>query len=238
MQFAVLTACLTVCAMPLAAQEVLSAVTGNWGGSDNDGFYFRAELTQMPPEQGTARLRIWNAPDGVPPGGDAQFDNDRIMLSAYAIDNGQRLELLVSPEETILQVITEYADEEYEGRIVVDIQYLDNQFTVIRYDQQDTRYSDSVSYACNADLWNGTVTVNGVTSDVPRRDFGALNASGWAYDAAFERDICPRPDCEGGGAGSLALERREEDPWRTTMKRSGARPMPHSRRRARRRARR
>jgi hypothetical protein len=194
MQFALLTACLTVCAMPLAAEEVLSEVTGNWGGTDNGGFYFRAELTQMPPEQGTARLRIWNALDGVPPGGDAPFRNDRMTLSAYAKDNGQRLELVETPEGTILQVITEFADEEYEGRIVVEIQYLDNQFTVIRYDHQDMRYVDQVTYACSADLWNGTVTVNGVTSDLPPRDFEALNAATWGYDAAFERGICPRPD--------------------------------------------
>jgi hypothetical protein len=194
MQFALLTACLTVCAMPLAAEEVLSEVSGNWGGTDNDGFYFRAALTQLPPEQGTARLRMWNALDGVPQGGDAQFDNDQMTLSAYAVDNGQRLELVESPDGTILQVITEFADEEYEGRIVVDIQYLDNQFTVIRYDQQDMRYEGSVSYACNAGLWNGTVTVNGVTSDLPPRDFEALNASGWTYGAAFDRGICPRLD--------------------------------------------
>jgi hypothetical protein len=194
MKSALLTACLVVCAMPLHAEELLSEVTGNWGGANNGGFYFRAQLTQLPPEQGTARLRMWNALDGVPQGGDAQFDNDRIMLSAYAIENGQRLELRQTPEGTILQVITEFADEEYEGRIVVDIQYLDNQFTVVRYDHQDMRSFDKVSYACIADLWNGTVTVNGATSDLPPRDFEALNASGWAYDAAFERGICPRPD--------------------------------------------
>ena len=192
MQFIILTACLTVCAMPLQAQDVLSEVTGNWGGTDNTGFYFRAELAQMPPEQGTARLRMWNALDAVPQGGDLQFDNDQMVLSAYARDNGQRLEVVASPDGTILQVITEFADEEYEGRIVVQIQYLDNQFTVIGYDQQDTRYFDNAAYSCVADLWKGKVTVNGVTSDLPPRDFAALNASAWTYDAAFDRGICPR----------------------------------------------
>jgi hypothetical protein len=194
MQFVLLTTCLTVCAMPLQAQEVLSESTGNWGGTQNGGFYFRAELAQMPPERGTARLRIWNALDGIPAGGDPQFDNDQMVLSAYAKDNGQRLQLLESPDGTILQVVTEFADEEYEGKIIVQVQYLDNQFTVIRYDQQDIRYSDNTSYTCNADLWNGTVTVNGVTSDLPPRDFESLNASDWTYGAAFDRGICPRLD--------------------------------------------
>ncbi len=193
MQFALLSACLTVCAMPLQAQDLLSEVSGNWGGTTNSGFYFRAELTQMPPEQGTARLRMWNALDGIPRGGDPQFDNPRIALSAYTVDNGQRLELQEGAEGTTLQVITEFADEAAEGRVTVDIQYLDNQFTVVGYHLHDIGYEDNIAYACDADLWNGTVTFNGTVSDLPPRDFEALNASGWTYDAAFSRGICPRP---------------------------------------------
>jgi hypothetical protein len=189
MQFAFLAACLTVCAMPLHAQQMLSDVSGNWGGTDGGGFEFRAMLLQ---ETETARLRIWQGPGGIVESDDPQFDNAEIVLSAYARDNGQRLELLETADGTILQVVTESADEEYEGRIAVQIRYLDNQFTVIRYDHEDLRYSDNVAYACNADLWNGTVTVNGVTSDLPPRDFEALNASAWTYGAAFDRGICPR----------------------------------------------
>jgi hypothetical protein len=188
-QIFLLSACLTVCATPLHAQQPLSRVTGNWGGTDQGGFEFIALLTQ---ETETARLRIWNGLGGIVEGDDPQFDNADMVLSAYARDNGQRLEVLTSPEGTILQVITEFADEEYEGKIVVQVQYLDNQFTVIGYDHQDVRYFDSQAYACTADLWNGKVTVNGVTTDLPPRDFEALNASIWTYDAAFVRGICPR----------------------------------------------
>ena len=80
MQFVLLTACLTVCAMPLHAEEVLSEVAGNWGGTDNDGFYFRAQLMQ---EAQTARLLIWNGLEGIPVDGDAQLDNAAFALSAY-----------------------------------------------------------------------------------------------------------------------------------------------------------
>jgi hypothetical protein len=182
MQFALLTACLTVCAMPLWAEEVLSQATGNWGGTDNGGFYFRAELTQ---NATTARLRIWNALDGIPQDGAAQFDK---------IENGQRLEVLTAQGGTVLQVITEFADEAYEGSVTVDIQYLDNQFTVIGYHHHDVAYQGRVAFDCDADLWNGTVTANGVTSDLPPRDFEALNASGWTYTTARERGICPGLD--------------------------------------------
>lgn len=194
MQFLFLTACLTVCAMPLRAEEVLSDVTGNWGGTGNTGFHFRATLDQLPPQQGTGRLRIWNALDGLPVGGAPDFDNDQMTLSAYTVDHGQRLELVERADGTILQVVTEFADEAAEGTATVQIQYLDNQFTVIGFDHQDLGYESNDTYRCTADLWNGTVTVNGVTSNLPPRDFEALNASDWTYSAAFDRGICPRPE--------------------------------------------
>ncbi len=194
MHFLLLSACLTVCAMPLRAEEVLSEVTGNWGGTGNTGFYFRATLDQLPPEQGTGRLRIWHALDSIPVGGTPQFENDEMTLSAYARDSGQRLELFTSANGTILQVVTEFADEAAEGTVTVLIQYVDNQFTVIGFDQQDQGYEGNIAYRCTADLWNGTVTVNGVTSTLPPRDFEALNATDWTYSAAFDRGICPRPE--------------------------------------------
>ncbi len=156
-----------------------------------DGFYFRAALTQ---NSTTTRLRIWNALDNIPQDGDAQFDNPEIGLSAYTIENGQRLEVLAAPGGTVLQVITEFADEAYEGRVTVDIQYLDNQFTVIGYHHHDVAYEGQVAFDCDADLWNGTVTANGVTTDLPPRDFEALNASGWTYTTAREMGICPGLD--------------------------------------------
>jgi hypothetical protein len=191
MLFVLLTACLTVCAMPLHAEGVLSEASGNWGGTDNDGFEFRAMLTQ---KTETARLRIWNGVGGIVEGDDPQFDNAKMMLSAYATDNGQRLELLGSPEGTILRVITAFADEEYEGEVVVDIQFLDNQFTVIGYHHHDVGYDGNVAFDCDADLWNGTVTVNGTKTDLPTRDFESLNASVWTYRTARDRGICPGLD--------------------------------------------
>lgn len=182
---------LSLClASPVLAEPLLSEASGNWAGSSNGGFFFRAELTQA---KTAARLRIWNATDGVPSGGDEQFDNAAIALSAYA--TSQRLEVIEAPEGSILQVVTEFADEAAEGREVVQIQYLDNQFTVIGYYHQSTGYNpggDPIPYECEVDLRAGKATVNGTTTDLPPMDFEAQNASGWTYGAAFDRGYCPR----------------------------------------------
>ena len=175
---------------PAMAEPLLSEASGNWAGASNGGFFFRAELTQA---DKTARLRIWNGTDGVPKGGDAQFDNATIALSAYA--TSQRLEVVEAPDGSILQVVTDFADEAGEGREVVQIQYLDNEFTVIGYFHQSTGYNpggDPIPYECEVDLAAGTARVNGTIGDLEPMDFEAQNASGWTFGAAFDRGWCPR----------------------------------------------
>ena len=177
-------------ATPALAEPLLSEASGNWAGPSNGGFFFRAELRQA---GATARLQIWNGNDGVPTGGDVQFDNAEIALSAYA--TAQRLEVFEVPGGSILQVVTEFADEAAEGREVVQIQYLDNQFTVIGYSHQSTGYNPGgapIPYECEVDLRAGKATVNGATTDLPPMDFEAQNASDWRYGAAFDRGFCPR----------------------------------------------
>jgi hypothetical protein len=191
MNLALLTACLTTCAMPLQAQGLLSEASGNWGGTDNDGFYFRAELTTAEPTE--VRLRIWNGSDAVPDGGAAQFDNPAIALSAYA--TLQELALEQTEAGTTLSVVTEFADEEGEGREVLQIAYIDNQFTVTRYTHNSITYNlggERIPYSCDVNFVTGLATANGVRGDLPPTDFEALNASNWAVGAAFERGYCPR----------------------------------------------
>ena len=177
-------------AAPATAETLLSEVSGNWAGPSNGGFFFRAELTQA---QTTARLRIWNGNDSVPTGGEVQFDNQTIALSAYA--TAQRLEVLDTPNGSVLQVVTEFADEETEGRTVVQIEFLDNQFTVVGYYHQSDGYNpggDPIAYECELDLQRGKATVNGTTIDLSPVDFETRNASYWTYGAAFDRGYCPR----------------------------------------------
>jgi hypothetical protein len=184
----ILALALSLLAAPVTAQT-LSDVTGNWAGTSNQGFYFRAVLSQ---EGQAARLKIWNTLDGVPAADqNVQFDNTEISLLAYASEGYPRLEVLDTPGGSILQVVNQFADEEYEGRTVTQIQYFDNQFTVIGFYHRDMRYSDQQAYDCELDLRGGEATVNGVTKDLPPMDFEALNASGWAYGAAFDRGYCP-----------------------------------------------
>jgi hypothetical protein len=205
MQIALLTACLTVCAMRLQAQDLLSEVTGNWGGTDNDGDYFRAALTQ---NAETLRLQIWTAPDRTSIGGAPQFDNPEIGISELAVPGGQRLAVVQTVDGTTLQVIMHFADEAYEGKVVKDIQFLDKQFTVVGYHFHDVEYELAVerdatgelttefkvAFDCDADLLKGTTTVNGRTTDLPARDFESLNASAWTEATARDLDICPTLD--------------------------------------------
>ena len=179
-------------ALPAAAETVLSEASGNWAGSSGQGVNFRAELSWTPGEEAN-RLRIWSGYDG--PATNLDFENPAISLGAFA--TRQALEVLDTGTGSILQVVTEFADEEAEGRVVVQIQFIDFQYTVVGYAFQELGYDHSdpanpLPYACELDLVNGTATVDGRTSDLPPMASDALNASDWTFSAAFDRGWCPR----------------------------------------------
>jgi hypothetical protein len=177
-------------AAPAFGQTLLSEATGNWAGPSNQGFFFRAHLTQ---ERDMARLTIWGGrTDAVPDAaGDPDFDNARIALSAFA--TRQELEVIDTGQGSLLQVVTEFADEEAEGRSVVQIQFLDNQYTVVGYYHLSKFYNPGgapVSYECDVDLWNMVSIDNGQERQLGQVASDALNASDWTWDAAFERGYC------------------------------------------------
>lgn len=185
-----LTLALCLAANPVMADTMLSEVTGNWAGPALNGFYFRAVLSQV---DDRARLQIWNGTDAVPTGEGRGLDNAAFALGAFATE--QRLEVLESADGSILQVITAFADEEAEGREVVQISFIDNQFTVLGYTHQSTGYNPGgtpLTMSCEVDLWNSKVTIDGVTSDLAPIGFEAMNVSEWTFGAAFARGYCPR----------------------------------------------
>lgn len=182
------TLCLTLTfALPSNAQTVLSEVAGNWAGASGDGFTFLARLSQ---NQDKARLAIWGGGPGsaAVAEGDPQFDNAEIALGAFATK--QVLEVLDTGEGSILQIVTEYADEEGSGRNVTQIQFIDNQFTVVGYFHAGEHLGQE--FDCEVDLWKMTSTENGVTRVLEPVGFEALNASDWTWDAAYERGFCTR----------------------------------------------
>jgi hypothetical protein len=188
MRLPILALTLTLAA-PALAQTVLSEASGNWAGPSNGGFFFRAELSQ---NEDKARLKIWNGMD--PNSVDLQFDNPAISLGAFA--TRQELEVVDSGQGSILQVVTEFADEEAEGRDVVQIQFLDNQFTVVGYYHLSRFYNpggEPYAYECDVDLWNMVTIDNGNQRQLPAVGFEALNASDWTFGAAFDRGYCSRP---------------------------------------------
>jgi hypothetical protein len=177
-------------AFPAVAQTLLSEASGNWAGSSNQGFYFRAQLTQNADK---ARLTIWGgALDGVPAAaGEPEFDNDQIALGAFA--TLQELEVFEFGDGAVLQVVTEFADEEAEGRTVVQIQYLDNQYTVVGYYYQarfDNPDGGPAQYACELDLNKMVSAENGKKRQLGAVSSDQLNASDWTFSAAFDRGWC------------------------------------------------
>ena len=175
--------------LPAEAETLLSEASGNWAGSSGEGFTFLARLTQ---NKDMARLVIWGGGPGSPAAaeGDPQFDNEKIALGAFA--TRQDLEVLDTGDGSILQIVTEYADEEGTGRIVTQIQFLDNQFTVVGY--QHAGETAGRSHDCEVDLWKMVVTEDGTTRELEPVGFEALNASDWTWDAAYERGFCHRSE--------------------------------------------
>lgn len=193
---AILASLFTFAAGVAGAGPLISEASGNWAGPDGGGFWFTATLEQMEEPMGDrARLRIWNAMEPGAAAGEPQLDVPEFALSAFVVEGGQRLEVIDSPAGTILQVVTEFADEEAEGRDVVQLRFIDNQFTVTGYYHQSRFYNPGGTpevFECDIDLWKGEVVVDGTRSALPPMEFAVLNASGWRFDAAFDRGWCPR----------------------------------------------
>jgi hypothetical protein len=89
MRLAILTIALFCNALAAAAQDVLSSVAGNFGGPEQDGPYFEAEVYQSAEFLG---LRIW---EGASPEAKAKsltLENNRFALTP--IGGRSRLETL------------------------------------------------------------------------------------------------------------------------------------------------
>ncbi len=182
--------CLTLAAtLPAAAEALLSEASGNWAGISGEGFTFFARLTQ---NEDMARLAIWGGNPGsaAVAEGQPQFDNPVIAIGAFAMK--QALEVVETEDGSTLRIVTEYADEEGTGRIVTELRFLDNQFTLVGY--HHVGETAGRSHSCDVDLWNMTATEDGVTRALVPVGFEALNASDWTWDAAYERGFCHRSE--------------------------------------------
>lgn len=181
-------------AEPAVAQTVISEAGGNWAGASNQGFYFLARLSR---NEDKLRLSVWGgAMDGVPTAtGEPEFDNVAFELAAFA--TREKLEVVETPNGSILQVVVEFADEDAEGRSVTQLQYIDNQYTVVGYYHRSTFYNpggEAFTKECEVDLWKMTSTEDGVTRQMDPVGFDALNASDWTWGAAFDRGFCTRAE--------------------------------------------
>lgn len=182
-------ALLCAIALPAGAETVLSEASGNWAGSQGTGFSFLARLTQ---NQDKTRLTIWggNPGEAAVATGDPQFDNPEIALGAFATK--QALEVVETGDASILQIVTEYADEEGTGRVVTQLQFIDNQFTVVGYYHAGEYVGQA--FECDVDLWKMTATEDGTTRVLEPVGFEALNASAWIWSTPYDRGFCTRAE--------------------------------------------
>ena len=176
-------------AVPAAAETVLSETGGNWAGASGEGFSFLARLSQ---NEDMARLVIWGGSPGsaAVAEGEPELDNPVIALGAFATK--QALEVAEGVDGSVLRIVTDYADEEGTGRIVTELQFLDNQFTVVGYHHSGEMAGRDI--ACDVDLWKMTAVEDGETRVLEPVGFEALNASDWTWDAAYERGFCHRAE--------------------------------------------
>lgn len=176
-------------ALPVGAETILSEVSGNWAGASGQGFNFLARLTQ---EEDMARLRIWSGtPDSPPTGdGDPDLDNAEIALAAFA--TLQALEVVETDQGSVLQVVTEFADEYAEGRIVLQMQLIDSQYTVLGYHYQEVAHDSGdgpVPYECSINFADGSMVEDGMEFAMSVED-GMTNAATWTYSVVFDRNLC------------------------------------------------
>lgn len=188
-------------ASPLAAQDVLGDLRGNWAAPANDGFSYRAVLTR---QDGALRLRIWQAPDVAGVDANLQFDNAQI--ARHSVDDAiDRAWIEVLPNGALaLNTLTYVEGYLYSERLILS--FMDNQFTATAFASYNNwdlpatlpadpfRCLSASCYACEADLWNGSATAGGERITPPPQDAEALNASYWTDTRVFELGFCPQAD--------------------------------------------
>lgn len=185
------------------AETVLSDVTGNWAAPQNDGFYYRAVLTD---EGEMLRLRIYQGltADGIET--EPQLDNGGIAYASAKAGDGGRDWLEVGPNgELFLNSYVVNDSYVYTERLT--IQLMDNQFTAMAFEQHNNGSVAAEAmpespvgcfsgqcYSCEADLWNQSAVAGGEKIAVPAQDMEALNASSWTPGRAAELGYCPAAD--------------------------------------------
>ncbi|MGL4238196.1 hypothetical protein [Tabrizicola sp.] len=180
----------SILALPASAETILSEASGTWGGASGQSVFFRAELSARQ-EQETSRLRIWIGHDD-PSAPKLDFDNPAISFNWFA--QRQELEVVDTSNGSVLQLTNEGSDGEADWLSVLQIQYIDSQYTVVGVRERhisNMHPADLVPYECELDFLKGKVTVNGETRDLLPMRWESLDARSWTYRTAFDRGYCP-----------------------------------------------
>jgi hypothetical protein len=183
------------------AETVISEVTGNWAAPQNDGFYYRAVLSEA---GDTLRLRIFQGMTADTIEAEPQFDNAAISYASRAAGGKDWLEV---GADGALHLIGVTPNDGYAYSEKLTIQFMDNQFTAMAYGMYNNGPGSVASmpespvgcwaegcYSCEADLWNRTAIAGGEKMAVPEHDFEALNASSWTPDRVYQLGYCPAPN--------------------------------------------
>lgn len=185
------------------AETVLSEVTGNWAGPAQNGFFYRAVLTQ---DEQYLRLRIYQGTSADRIETEPQFDNAKIAYVSGGV-GGRGKDWLEVGAQGQLNLLSAATNEGYAYSERLTIQMMDNQFTAMAYGLYNNGPESVASmpaspvgcwtadcYSCEADLWNGTAVAGGEQIPVPAAGFEALNASDWTPERVYELGFCPAPN--------------------------------------------
>jgi hypothetical protein len=186
--------------LPACAEEALSEARGNWAGPGNQGFFYRAVLSQ---EGEALRLRIWQALSEAEVEANLQFDNPEIAWAPAGDSARAWIEAL--PEGGLaLNILSFVEGYMYSERLI--IASMDGQITAMSFASYNNPLRSAVApedafqcfseacYSCEADLWNGTALADGEAIQAPPHDFEALNAAYWNGARVFELGFCPAPN--------------------------------------------
>lgn len=180
---------LTLVPVPaLHAGITISEITGTWGGAEG-GPEFRATLTHTEDE---ADLKIWNRAVSRPEDSGTP-DLFVVGFAPIAFATSQRLEVVPFHDGNLLQLVTEFEDEEADASEIVRIRFADGQFRLVGYHSSVTLHTDvggRDTIECKIDFTSGKIVELGQERSLPSLTAEDLDAGRWRIGAALDRGWC------------------------------------------------
>jgi hypothetical protein len=192
MRHVILACWLAALSPPALAQDLLTEVTGNWAGLQENSYWFRARLVD---DGGAARLMVWNGDLLSEPRTPSLDITGIVRRVGKGATDAQGLAVNVLDRASELVIVTKTADARYVTEEKLYIRFVGTQFLVVGYAQSsaDITTGDDV-LDCNVDLVSDLVLLNGEPRNVPVQDVAVKNAALWTATSAVDLGYCPARD--------------------------------------------